>query len=87
MISIQPVTPTNVAPGNPVVLSSTARDADSWKWMKGNANVPGATGTGNVATLNIQSAQTIDTGNYKVVFTNALGSVNSNIAVVTVAQP
>lgn len=85
MVTIQPVTPTNVSPGNPVVLSATATDADSWKWMKGNANVPGATGTGSVATLNIQSAQTSDTGNYKAVFTNALGTVNSNIAVVTVA--
>ena len=71
--------------GNPVVLGAIAVDADSWKWMKGNTNVPGATGTGNVATLNIVKAVAGDAGNYKVVFTNKLGSTTSTVAAVVVA--
>lgn len=66
-------------------LSATATEAVSWKWMKGASNVSGATGTGNVATFSKLNAQVGDSGNYKAVFTNAAGSTDSTVAVVTVA--
>lgn len=53
--------------------------------MKGASNVAGATGTGNVATFSKANAQAGDSGNYKVVFTNAAGSTDSTVSVVTVA--
>lgn len=74
-----------MAVGAAINLTATATDADSWKWMKGASNVTGATGTGNVATFTKASAVVGDTGNYKAVFTNAVGSVDSAVSVVTVA--
>ena len=74
-----------MAVGATLNLTATADEADSWKWMKGASNVAGATGTGNVATFSKANAQAGDSGNYKVVFTNAAGSTDSTVSVVTVA--
>jgi len=74
---------TSVTAGNYVMLSTmvTGTSPISYQWKKDGVNISGAT----YSTYTINSATTVDAGNYTVLVTNAVGSVTSNAALVTVA--
>ena len=62
-----------------VVASGTA--SLTYQWQKGTTNIPGATGTNYV----ISSVALSDAGSYRVVVSNAAGSVNSVAATLSVS--
>ncbi|MBC7773476.1 MAG: immunoglobulin domain-containing protein [Pyrinomonadaceae bacterium] len=80
-IITQPVTQT-VAEGSTVVLTVAANGAApiTYQWKRNNVNVPGATGP-SLLMINATPAQS---GNYFCAVTNSCGTVNSDVAVVTI---
>ncbi len=83
-ITSQPASAT-VAPGGSATFSVTATGtpAPSYQWRKNGADVPGATSS----SLTIANAQAADAGNYSVVVSNAVGSIVSDGAALTVESP
>ena len=83
VITTQPASQTASA-GSSVSLTVAAsgNPAPTFQWRKGADAVAGATGT----TLNLTNVTPADSGNYTVVVSNSVGSVTSNVAVLTV-QP
>ena len=81
LITAQPQNQT-VAPGTSVQFSvaTSGIPAPTYQWYRNGAAIGGATGN----SLGIPSAQTADAGQYTVVISNALGSVTSGAAVLTV---
>ena len=85
-ITLQPVSQT-VAPGATVTFSVQAEGAPplhyQWRagWVQGD--IPGETND----TLVVSNAQSNVAGNYRVIVSNAAGSLPSAIAVLTVASP
>jgi hypothetical protein len=72
----------SVAAGGSVAFSSLAASAPAptYQWYFNGTALAGATGAG----LNLSGVQSSNAGNYTVVATNELGSVTSNVAVLTV---
>ena len=72
----------SAAAGDAVTFSvaTTGFPTPTYQWRKNGAAIAGATG----ATLTLRSAATSDAGRFDVVATNALGSVTSPIATLTV---
>lgn len=78
--------PTNrtVAAGTPVTFSVAATgDVLQFQWQHAGADIPDATN----ATWFLASAQASDTGEFAVVVSNAVGSIISAPAVLTVIEP
>jgi glucose/arabinose dehydrogenase len=71
-----------VAAGQPATFSVTATGTAplAYQWQKNNASISGATG----ASYTIASAQPADAGAYRVIVSNASGSVTSTAATLTV---
>lgn len=80
-ITLQPVSQIATT-GNPVTFTASATGSPSptFQWQKGGININGAT----VSSLTIGSVQTSDAGTYTFVATNAVNTVTSNGAVLTV---
>lgn len=83
VITQQPQNQT-VATGGTVTFTVTAtgNPAPTYQWRKDGANIAGAAS----AALSISNAQPSHAGSYTVVVTNALGSVTSAAAVLTVSS-
>jgi len=64
-------------------VAATAVPAPTYQWRRNGTALAGAT----VATLTLRSAVAADAGRYEVVVANALGSVTSPAAVLTVTTP
>jgi len=81
---VQQPTSQTVPVGEALRLSVSATGAEplSYRWQFNNFNIPGASASEFV----ISDAQAGDSGDYKVVVSNAAGSVTSEVAVVTVSQ-
>ncbi len=73
-----------VNPGDPVSFSVTATGTEqlTYQWKKGTVNISGATS----ATYTIGSAAESDEGSYSVAVTNAVGSVTSSAAALSVSD-
>ncbi|PWU09492.1 MAG: hypothetical protein C5B50_27325 [Verrucomicrobia bacterium] len=86
-ITNQPVS-TVVAQGNTATLSVGANGTPSlgYQWYKGTTPVSNAGdfSGANTATLTVSTAQTPDSGSFKVVITNSFGSVTSSVATLLV---
>lgn len=80
-IVTQPVSQT-VAAGQPATFSVTATGTAplSYQWQRNNVSIAGATG----ASYTIASTQASHAGSYRVIVTNAVGSVTSATATLTV---
>ena len=80
-IVTQPANQT-VAAGQPATFSVTATGTAplAYQWQKNNVSISGATG----ASYTIASAQPADAGAYRVIVSNASGSVTSTAATLTV---
>jgi pectate lyase len=80
-ITTQPVSQT-VSAGANVSFSASAEGTAplSYQWQKNGAAISGATS----ATLNLTNVQGADSGNYRVVVSNAAGSATSTTAVLNV---
>lgn len=80
---VQPLGQT-VAPGGSITLTATAKGSPppTYQWRKNGVAIVGATN----ATLALTNAQSIDSGDYTVVATNAGGAVTSNVATILVAS-
>ena len=63
-------------------VEATGDDPITYRWQFNNFNIPGASRREFI----IPNAQAEDSGNYKVIVTNPVGSLTSDIAVVTVSQ-
>ncbi len=83
-IAAQPQSVTNSV-GSTVTFNVTATSCSAlgYQWRFGANPLPGATGS----TLAITNIQTNNAGNYRVVLTNAAGSITSAVAVLTVLPP
>src|SRR5256885_13447838 len=81
LIATQPKSLT-VAPGSMASFSVTAAGANplSYEWQKNGTNLAGAV----TASYSIAAAQTNDEGGYRVIVSNAYGSVTSVVAVLSV---
>ena len=77
----QPISAT-VATGQPAAFSVSALGTPplSYQWQKNNANIPGATNS----TFSISQTSEGDSGEYRVIVTNAAGNVTSNVAMLSV---
>lgn len=75
-------TSASVEEGSPVTFTAAATDADSVQWQFNNADIVGATAD----SYTIPTAALADAGNYHAVYTNAVGSVTTNDAVLTVTE-
>ncbi len=82
VITNQPVASTNLNEGGSFAIGVTAEGATplSFLWRKGGAVLPGQTGS----SLSVVGALGSDSGAYDVIVSNALGSVTSSVANVTV---
>ena len=76
---------TNIIAGRSFSLTVAARGSEplAYQWKKGGTNLEGA----NDSTLAFDSVSASDAGTYTVRITNAVGSVVSSNAVVTVVSP
>ncbi|MBM3845869.1 MAG: hypothetical protein FJ405_06245, partial [Verrucomicrobia bacterium] len=76
---------TNVVVGSTVVLrvKATSNTPITYQWRFNDANIPGATDS----TLTLPAVTELHAGNYRVEVTDATGSINSAIAVLTVLNP
>ncbi len=83
-ITTQPVSQ-SVTAGKSVTLSVVATGTSplTYQWRKDGAVITGVTS----ASLTFSSAAASDAGSYSVVVANALGSINSAVAVLTVNTP
>ncbi|MCX6953872.1 MAG: immunoglobulin domain-containing protein [Verrucomicrobia bacterium] len=83
-IDTPPLTQTVIAGVNVTLsVSATSLMPLTYQWQKGGVDVSGATS----ASLALNFVQATDTGNYTVIVTNAVGSVTSAIAALTVNLP
>lgn len=82
VITAQPVSAT-VTSGGSVSFSVTATGATGYQWTFNGGNISGATGT----THTISSVTAANAGSYRVVVTNAAGSLTSDTATLTVNAP
>ena len=64
-------------------VSVSGSEPLSYQWQRGGTNLPGAT----ASLLTITNVQTFNAANYRVVVTNAQGSVTSAVAALTVLLP
>ncbi len=80
-ITTQPTSQVAAA-GTDVTFTAAASGAPApaYQWLKGGVAISGAT----AATLTLTSVQLADAGNYTVIATNAVGSVTSSVATLTV---
>ncbi|MBL9204867.1 MAG: immunoglobulin domain-containing protein [Opitutaceae bacterium] len=76
---------TSVPVGAAVTLTAaaTGEGTITYQWSKDGANLPGATS----ASLSLTSVTTASAGSYRVAATNAGGTTQSNIALLTVVEP
>ena len=82
-ITLQPVSETaNQGTGISLIVASTGTNP-TYQWKKGGLNISGAT----LPTLNLGNVQLNDMGSYTVTVSNAMGSVTSNEATITVIVP
>jgi alpha-tubulin suppressor-like RCC1 family protein len=83
-ITTQP-TSQSVTAGSTITFSvvATGTSPVSYQWRKNGVTITGATS----ASLTFSSAAASDAGSYSVVVANALGSINSDVAVLTVNTP
>ena len=83
-IAIHPMD-TNATTGATVVMGVNAMGTAplTYQWQKNNVNIAGAIGT----SYSLTNAQSDDNGTYRVVVSNAVGSVTSNGATLTVSLP
>ncbi len=83
-ITTQPVDATAIV-GDPVAFTveATGTMPLSYQWRLGANDIPGAT----AAAFMVANVQTSDAGNYRVVVTNAGGSVTSAVARLTILVP
>ena len=83
-ITLQPVGQTVLA-GATVTLTAAANGypAPTYQWQKNSTNIPGATST----TFTLASAQTGDSGSYRMLATNSVSSATTNAVTVTVNPP
>ncbi|HEX3720343.1 MAG TPA: LamG-like jellyroll fold domain-containing protein [Verrucomicrobiae bacterium] len=82
VITQQPVGATEVA-GQPVTFTVTAVGGNlSYQWEEGSTPIPGATNS----TLTLTNLSVLESGGYSVVVSNALGSTNSTVVMLTVDQ-
>jgi BspA type Leucine rich repeat region (6 copies)/Immunoglobulin domain/Immunoglobulin I-set domain len=78
----QPVSQ-SVVLGSSVSMSVTASGGGlSYQWYKGSSAINGAT----APTYNISTVQNSDAGSYYVIITNNVGSITSNIAILTITS-
>lgn len=82
VITAQPASAT-VTSGGSASFSVTATGATGYQWTFNGSNISGATGT----TYTISSVTSANAGSYRVVVSNAAGSLNSEIATLTVNAP
>jgi hypothetical protein len=82
VITAQPASQTNVAPGGSCTLSVTATGTNlQYQWYKDSTAIAGATN----ATYTVANAQAGNMGFYTVTVNNGVGSVGSAVAIVTVS--
>jgi len=74
----------SVVVGQPATFSVTAVGTPplAYQWQKNSVNIPGATS----ATFTISQCTLANSGNYRVIVTNASGSATSNVAALTVVD-
>jgi len=82
VITSQPVSAT-VTTGGSVSFSVTATGATGYQWTFNGGNIGGATG----ATHTISSVTAANAGSYRVIVSNAAGSLSSDTATLTVNAP
>lgn len=82
VITSQPVGAT-VTTGGSAIFSVSATDATGYQWTFNGSNISGATGTSH----SITSVTTAHAGSYRVVVSNAAGSVSSDAVTLTVNAP
>jgi hypothetical protein len=82
VITVNPSSATNLYPGDSFTMSSLCIGTRPffYQWQKDGTNVPGA----NAITLALSSVTTNDSGQYRLVITNAAGSATSTVAQITV---
>lgn len=80
ILSLQPLSQ-NIAGSSPVTFTATANGLPSptYQWQKNGVNINGATGS----SYTVASVVEGDAGSYTVIATNPVGSVTSNVAVLT----
>lgn len=81
VFAAQPTSQT-VATGSTAVFNANATYATSYRWLRNGVEIPGATSSAFV----INNASAANAGTYTSVATNAVGSVTSAAAVLTVAD-
>lgn len=83
MLTVPPKGATNLFEGDAYKLSAAAHGTRplNYQWIKGGSELPGATSD----TLNLTGLTTADNGQYQLVITNAIGSVTSVVAQITVS--
>jgi hypothetical protein len=64
-------------------IAATGSGPFSYQWLKGSVPISGA----NAASYTLSNAQIADAGSYSVIVGNAFGSIESNIAALTVSPP
>jgi len=82
IITVQPVGATVTAGGN-ASFSVTATGATGYQWTFNDSNIGGATG----ATHTISGVTSANAGSYRVIVSNAAGSLSSDTATLTVNAP
>jgi len=81
-VTVNPIGATNLYPGDSWTLSAAATGTRpfAYQWLKNGTNYPGA----NASSLALSSMTTNDSGQYRLVITNAGGSATSLVAQITV---
>ena len=74
---------TNIYVTQTATFSVAAPGGTAFQWLKKGTNIVGATSS----VYQIANAQPADAGNYSVVVSNALGSITSSVAVLSVTVP
>src|SRR5439155_200100 len=83
-ITLQPQSRTNIAGTTATFNGSGSGTAPlTYQWQFNGANISGANGTH----FSLGNVQATDAGNYRMLLTNAAGSVTSAVAVLTVLVP
>jgi autotransporter-associated beta strand protein len=84
IITLEPVGQSQFV-GTDITLTNSATGSEPlfYQWTLDNTNLPGAAGT----SLFLPAAEATNSGDYRVVVTNAYGAVTSVVATVTVVAP
>jgi len=82
VVTVNPTSVTNLYEGDNVTLFSSASGTRPfyYQWLKDGTNYPGA----NANSLTLSSMTTNESGSYRLVITNATGSITSSVAQITV---